>query len=252
MQFDIYLKETKDTLIMSYNQETMEKLPREMASDLLYILKEKHSYSNKFFEFNPSEFANELLNRKSTYQFAETHNTEFNIFKKQVIKSILFNANKNESDFYTILSQLYQYENVISHAAHHENQIQYKINNFELSFKDISVLNELPPTLAVDFPSYLVEFLNYDHAVKNNNKLPPERIFSLSTETKKYLYENFHDKVKEESNKFPFSMLTFFVKCHIHNTCQNANDIFNTLKVIASIDQELLKDLSSNLKKNRP
>lgn len=251
MQFDIYIKETEDTIIMSYNQKTMEQIPKELASDLLYILKEKHSYSDSFFEFNPSEFADNLLSRKATQQFSETHSPEFNIFKKQVINSILRNANKDENVFYEILTQLYKHETAISNVAHHEIPIQYKVNNFEVTFKDLSFLHELSPQLAIDFPAYLVESLNYDYAIKNDKKTP-ERIFSLSGDTKKYLYNNFNNKVKEDSTSQPFSKLIFFVKAHLQNTCQNVNDIFNTLKVIDSIDKELIKDSSLTPKKNRP
>lgn len=251
MDFDIHIKFTPDTVILSYNKETMESLPKELASDLLYILKEKHLSSNKFFEFEPSDFANQLLTRTCRHQFTENHNPEFNIFKQQVINSILLNATTDENDFYQILETLYKYEDVISQTKIHDEPIQYRINNFEVSFKDISVTQQLSAQLAKDFPAYLLEFLNLEYAIKNKKDLPAERIHSLSTDTKHYLYDNFHEKIVENPRE-PFSHLTFFVKSHMDTTCKNVNDIFNTLKIIDSINLELEKEQQIKPKKNRP
>lgn len=251
MNFDIHIKYTPDTVILSYNQETMESLPKEIAADLLHILKEKHLSSNLFFEFEPAIFANQLLTRTVRHQFNENHSPEFNIFKEQVISSILLNANTDENDFYKILETLYKYEDVISQTKVHDEPIQYRVNNFEVSFKDLSITKQLSPQLAQDFPSYLLDLLNHEYAIRNQEPLPAKRIFSLSTETKHYLYDNFQEKVNESSPE-PFSYLTFFVKCHIHTTCKNVNDIFNTLKIIDSINQELEKDNQIKPKKNRP
>lgn len=240
MNFNIQLKETKDTIIVSYNQKTMEKLPQELASDLLFIIKEKHSSPHRFFEFNPAQFAYDVLNENAVRDYLSQHNSTFNNFKDKVIKSILNNATNDENYIYEALNTLYKYKDIISNVSPHHEFIQYRIINKQLIFKDNSFLHQLSQTFAADFPSYLIQFSNYEHAVKNNTGLPAAKIYSLSDDTKGYIYDNFYEAYNNQHK--PYTYMTFLIEGMLHQTCKNANDIFNTLKIVEAINQEITNE----------
>lgn len=241
LDFKIRLKISEDNVVMSYSQNQMELLKPQIAADLLYVLREKHMHSDKFFEYNPANFADLLLANKTQLEFNKSYNDKFIFFKQQVISSIINNASKDENDFHNIFESLYKYKDVISNIETLESNIEYKIKNSEIQFKDISILQDLNPLTAMSFPAYCAEFLNKKYA--RENKKPFKNVFSISNESKIYVYENFTNAI-DNFKPDPFSYISYYLKDNITSSVNNINQLFNCLKTIDAVNIELNKELN--------
>lgn len=239
----ITYEESEDTIVISYDEALFKSLPEPIAHDMLCLIMSKFGNYSKFLEFEPAAFANNLLTPLKSQEIDSKFSSNFSFFRSAVMRAINNNATTDPVHFLKVLDELYANQKVIDSVVDIKELVKYRVNDFVVELKDLSFIKQFSPSMAMDIPVYICEYLNVEYARKK--KSPIVRIHQSSVETNNFRFDNYANATPIQ----PFSYLTSYVKAAVAETSFSIDDLLLTLKVVDAINQNLTLEKTQHQKR---